>query len=142
MLKTISCNISNQESHIRAFLAAILMLLAFIFESFMLGTLAVALFFTAYTRFCPLYRLFHSNEHLSRETYYLSLLPKYNTSPIFIFDGNSKKVLFQNHYAKELIKGIESFDDIVVDPNGNVFHIDKRYLKSIFKHPSRRNISS
>ncbi len=131
---------SKKESYIRAVLAALLMLAAFAFQSFVLGTFAAMLFFTAYTRFCLLYRLFHINERLSKENYYLSLLPKYNTSPVFIFDKTTKKVLFQNRYAKELFDDIKSLEDIMINENDLICHQGERCFQVEFQTPKEENL--
>jgi len=106
-----SCNMSTRESYIRAFLASGLMLYAFISASFFLGTVAIIIFYTAYTKFCFVYYFFKINERFSKKNYYLSLLPKHRTSPVFIFDKKGK-IVYENKYGHLLCKEIHSIQDL------------------------------
>ena len=141
MFKKTSCNMTNRDSYIRALLAAMLMLLAFFTHSFVLGTLAVIIFYTAYTKFCFLYYLFKINKRFSKENYYLSLLPKYNTSPVFIFDNKSEKVLFKNKYAKEFFDDINHLHDLTIDENDLICHANERCFQVEFQTPSDENLT-
>lgn len=102
-----ACNMTNKESYIRAIIAATLMLYAFFIHSFLLGTVAVVIFYTAYTKFCFIYHLFQINNKISMQNYYASLLPKYRKSPTFIFDKNNKMV-FENSSALAKLPEIDS----------------------------------
>jgi response regulator RpfG family c-di-GMP phosphodiesterase len=62
-----------------------------------------------------MYSFFKINTRFSKNNYYLSLLPKYRSSPVFIFDENGK-ILFGNTPAKEILPDILSIDDL---KNGN-----------------------
>ena len=132
---------SNKDSYIRAALASALMLFAFFIHSFLLGTVAVIIFYTAYTKFCFIYHFFKINKRYSKENYYLSLLPKYKTSPVFIFDNTRKKVLFKNRYAKELFDNIKTLNDLVIDENDLVCHSDGRCFQVDFQTPSDEDLT-
>jgi len=112
MFEKTSCNMTNRDSYVRAIIASFLMLFAFSSNSFLLGTVAVVVFYTAYKKFCPLYVFLKINRRFSKNNYYLSLLPKYRTSPVFIFheDGN---ILFQNRLAKTLVKDVHEYNDLL-----------------------------
>ena len=112
-----SCNMSNKESYIRALIAALLMLYAFLSNSFFLGTVAVVIFYTAFTKFCFVYHLFHVNERFGVYNYYLSLLPKYRTTPVYIFDMHGK-IIFENDIAKKVLPEIKNVHDLGLEDTG------------------------
>ena len=62
MFEKHSCNMSSRESIIRAFIASVLMFYAFMSDSFILGTVSIIIFYTAYTKFCFTYYFFKINE--------------------------------------------------------------------------------
>lgn len=111
MFEKYSCNMTNRDSYIRAIFAAALMLYAFVSGSFILGTLSIVIFFTAYTKFCPMYYFFKINEKFSSKNYYFSLLPKYRTTPVFIFKNNGNMV-FENKSALYELPKIKHATDL------------------------------
>lgn len=111
MFKKLSCNMTNTDSYIRAVFSALLMLYAFLNNSFILGTVSIVIFFTAYTRFCFLYHLFNINEKFSTKNYYLSLLPRYRTTPVFIFNKRGE-IAFENKPAKYKLPSIGFAKDL------------------------------
>ena len=135
----------SRESYIRAILASLMMLYAFIHNSFLLGTLSIILFYTAYTKFCFLYYFFKINEKFSFQNYHQSLLPKYRSTPVFIFKQDGS-IVFENSAAnlqlpeiasasdlkiynsKEMIEG--SLDDIILhEHDEKVFQVELRGIK-------------
>jgi len=92
MFKKQSYNMKSTESYIRSLIATVLLLYAVAEASIPIAILSIIIYYTAMKRFCFIYYLFKINERFSTQNYYLSLLPKYRTSPVFIFD---KKV---NYY--------------------------------------------
>jgi len=141
-----TCNMTNKDSYIRAAIASVLMLYAFFIHSFFLGTVAVVIFYTAYTKFCFIYHLFQINDRISMQNYYTSLLPKYRKNPAFIFDKNNK-VVFANESA--LIKlpqidtplnlNIQNTESIIQNnisgisfykQNGEIYQIEYRGIDS------------
>ncbi len=104
---------TNKESYIRAIIATLLMLYAFLSDSFFLGIIALVIFYTAYTKFCFIYHIFHINERFGIYNYYLSLLQKYRTSPVYIFDMNGK-IIFENETAKSALPEIQSAHDLQI----------------------------
>jgi response regulator RpfG family c-di-GMP phosphodiesterase len=124
---------TNKESYIRAIIASGLILYAFIGDSLFLGTLSIFLFYTAYTKFCFVYYMFKINERFSKKNYYLSLLPKYRTTPVFIFEKNGS-IVFENKSANVQMPNINSTTDLKIEnceniinknENGIVFYPDK-----------------
>ena len=111
MFKSHSCNMTNKEAYIRASIASILMLYAFVIHSFILGTLAIVVFYTAFTKFCFAYYIFKINTRFSKENYYLSLLPKHRTSPLFIFNAKGE-ILFANDSSKRIFSEVVSIESL------------------------------
>ena len=112
MFEKTQCNMTNKDSYIRAIIASLIMIFAFFTDSFLLAIVSTIIFYTAYTKFCFVYFIFKINNRFSKDNYYLSLLPKYRSSPVFIFD-NDGKILFQNNPAKSLVKDIVVYDDLL-----------------------------
>ena len=113
MFEKHSCNMSNRESILRALLSAALMLYAFISSSFILGTVSIIIFYTAYAKFCFIYYFFKINEKFSIDNYYFSLLPKYRSTPVFIFKKNGT-IAFQNDSAYLNMPEIVSTNDLKI----------------------------
>ena len=132
MFEKKECNMTNKESYIRATIASLLMLYAFLSYSFFLGTLSIIIFYTAYTHFCFFYYLFKINARFSKNNYYLSLLPKHRTSPVFIFNAEGE-TLFKNSSAEKNFSNINSIEELHID---NYHHIIKSNLQDtqIHKH--------
>ncbi len=125
MFERHGCNMSNTESYLRAIVAGLLMLYAFTSNSFFLGTVAVVIFYTAYTKFCFMYYAFKINDRFSVKNYYLSLLPKHRTTPVFIFDKNGK-VAFENPSATYELPNIHSAGDLNIKEHTNIIENELR----------------
>ena len=130
MFNNIHCNITKKDSYIRISIASFLMLYAFFTSSFLLGTFSIVIFFTAYTHFCIAYHLFKINNHLSKDNYYISLLPKHRTSPVFIFDVDGN-ILFKNSAAERNSLNINSIKDLHIN---NHHHIIEKNSIDIQMH--------
>ena len=120
MFEKTSCNMTNKDSYIRIFIAGFVMLLAFYLQSYILGTIAIIIFYTAYKKFCYIYFLLHINQRFSKENYYLSLLPKHRTSPVFIFNEDGT-IAFENKPAKNIASDIHSIDDLYIADHAKQF---------------------
>ncbi len=133
------------ESYIRAIIASLIMLYAFFSSSFFLGTMAIVIFYTAYTKFCFIYYFLNINEKLSINNYYFSLLPKYRTTPVFIFNKNGH-IAFKNQSANDELPKVNSainlniknhlnmiennLDEIIFyEQNEKIFQIELRGIK-------------
>ena len=115
MFSTHSCNMTPLDSVIRFILATVLVIISFYTACYYLLILSIYLYATAYKKFCFAYFFLKINERLSINNYYLTFLPKYNPSAVFIFDLNGK-TLFKNGAASNDITCIHSIIDInVVD---------------------------
>lgn len=105
-----ACNMTNTESYIRAFISIFLFFLAYEFDSIILILISLILLHSAITKFCFMYHLFHINDKFSTENYYLSLLPKYTSTPTFIFNEEGK-LLFRNDSAEKILPFINTIKD-------------------------------
>ena len=111
MFKRHGCNMSPLESYIRISIAAVLLFYALINTSILYATVSIFLFYTAFTKFCFICYIFKINERFSLENYYLSLLPKYRTSPVFIFDHQGE-IVYKNGASNTLLSNIRALSDI------------------------------
>ena len=75
------------------------------------------------------------------DNYYLSLLPKYNTSPVFIFENGSKNILFANKYAIQFFPDINNLNDLQIDKNDLLCHADGRCFQVEFQTPKDENLT-
>ena len=128
MFKKTQCNMTNRDSYIRAFIASAIILFAFLTNSFLLGTISIIIFYTAYTKFCFVYFALKINKRFSKDNYYLSLLPKYRTSPVFIFNGKGK-MLFSNKEAKMAFPNIKYIKDFYLSNEQTVYKRNDRYFQ-------------
>ena len=128
MFKKTQCNMTNRDSYIRAFIASAIMLFAFLTNSFLLGTISIVIFYTAYTKFCFVYFALKINNRFSKDNYYLSLLPKYRTSPVFIFNGEGK-MLFSNKEAQMAFPNIRYIKDFYLSNEQTVYKRNDRYFQ-------------
>ncbi len=106
-----SCNMRPIDSLIRFSIGTFFIFLAFYTSYFYLLIISFTLYITAYRKFCFLYFFFKINERLSIKNYYLTFLPKYNPSAVFIFDMKGE-ILFKNDAADKKITCISSILDI------------------------------
>ena len=102
MFDKYACNMTNTESYIRSIISIFLFLLAYKFDSILLALAALILLHSAIAKFCFMYNLFRINEKFSTRNYYLSLLPKYISTPAFIFNEKGK-LQFRNNAAEEIL---------------------------------------
>ncbi len=117
-----SCNLTNTESYIRLLLALLLIISSIIFNSYIPGIIALYLLYTAASKFCFLYYLFKINDKFSLKNYYLSLLPKYRTTPVFIFNKQGK-IVFANSSAEKNLPQITSIDSLnIKEPTALIEH--------------------
>lgn len=101
------------ESYIRIIIATALLLYAILTSSIIIAIISVLIYYTAFSKFCFMYYIFKINERFSIQNYYLSLLPKYRTSPVFIFDSLGE-ILFKNSSSTTLLSHVHSILDIEV----------------------------
>jgi len=102
MFEKHSCNVSQTDSYIRIAIAILILSYAIFSSSIILGLIALIIFYTAFKKFCFIYYFLKINEKFSIGNYYLSLLPKYNPSAVFIFDLQGELVFKNDAAAKKL----------------------------------------
>jgi len=95
------------------FIATLLLLYAVMNTSIPIAILSIVIYYTAVKKFCFMYYFFKINERFSIQNYYLSLLPKYRTSPVFIFD-NKGNILFKNSASETELSSIHSVVNLEV----------------------------
>ena len=108
MFEKHGCNMSNRDSYIRFTLAFFIGGAAMYTNCYLLFILSAFFTYTGITRFCFGYYLFKINELFSSTNYYLTFLPKYNPSAVFIFDIDGKLVFKNSAAAKEFPEVVSS----------------------------------
>lgn len=108
-----SCNMEPTDSYIRMIIATLILLFAINNNSIALAIISLIIYFTAFKRFCFMYYFFNINKKYSLNNYYLSLLPKYNPSAVFIFDLDGNMV-FNNQTASTELSNVKGAVDIGV----------------------------
>lgn len=122
MFENHSCNLKPIDSMIRFLLATLILIYAVYNCYLILIPISILLYYTALTKFCFAYYFFKINQRLSTKNYYLSFLPKYNPSSVFIFNAKGD-ILFKNEAAKAQLPkvvspkclGITHADEIIED---------------------------
>lgn len=109
-----SCNMKQADSNIRLLLSFIFIVIAVTTQCYLLMLLAMALAYTALTKHCFLYELLKINNRYSIKNYYMSHLPKYNPSAVFMFD-NKGNISFSNNSAIKNFSYIKNLDDFKID---------------------------
>lgn len=109
-----SCNMSKKEAYVRLVVACFIFFYALYISSYMLGIISFVVIVTAVTRHCFVYALFNLNKKFSMQNYYLSLLPKHRTSPVFIFNSEGE-ILFQNDASQQTLPEVHSLSTLGVD---------------------------
>jgi len=111
MFAQVSCNMSNKDAYTRIFIAILIILLAIYFKSYILALIASIIFYTGYQKFCFIYAWLKINQRFSKDNYYLSLLPKHRTTPVFIFNKEGE-IAFENKPAQRLTADIMKIEDL------------------------------
>ncbi len=107
MFEKHSCNMNKNDSYIRFALATLIFIYAIYSSFYLLLIFSLILYYTGFSKFCFAYYFFNINERFSVQNYYLSFLPKYNPSAVFIFDIKGKLV-FKNSAASKILPDIFS----------------------------------
>ena len=128
MFQNHSCNMNNTDSIIRFILSFIIGIIAIYTECYLLFLLSFIIAYTAAKHFCFIYYFLKINERFSSKNHYLTFLPKYNPSAVFIFDM-SGKVVFKNDAAKSALPDVEAATCISVED-----------FESIIQNSSCKNI--
>ena len=113
MFEKHSSNMKPIDSIVRNILAVFILLYALYSAYFGLIFISMLLFYTAQKKFCFAYYFFKINERLSTHNYYLTFLPKYNPSAVFIFNAGGE-IIFKNNAANKDITCLHSITDITI----------------------------
>ena len=81
---------SNMESYTRLIASSIILVVSVATSQYILMFIAMALAYTGIKKHCFLYKFLNINRKLSLKNYYMSHLPKYNPSAVFMFDKNGE----------------------------------------------------
>jgi len=111
MFEKHSSNMTPTDSFSRLILATLILIYAFYTSYFVLIIVSLLLYYTASKKFCFAYYFFKINEELSIKNYYLTFLPKYNPSAVFIFNAGGE-VIFKNNAADKNITCLHSISDM------------------------------
>lgn len=114
-----ACNIHPIDIKLRYIMSITLLTIALMYGSFVLALMALFLFYTAVRKFCPMYYILKINERYGFKNYYLSLLPKYRKTPVFIFDAKGE-IVFQNDSSHSLEITVQSPKDLEIDSFENL----------------------
>ena len=138
MFKTPASNMKDVDAILRFILAFTIGIFAIYTQYYLLFLLSFIIAYTATTHYCFLYALFHLNDHFSSKNYYLTFLPKYNPSAVFIFDM-SAKVVFKNDAARKALPNVHetncisivNFKEMIEDSLSDniMFNYKEKYYK-------------
>ena len=107
MFEKHSCNLKPQDSFIRISLATLIALYAIYSSNYFVLLLSALLYYTGFSRFCFAYYFFKINDRFSKRNYFLSFLPKYNPSAVFIFDIDGD-IIFKNDAGEKKLPTVVS----------------------------------
>lgn len=130
-MKQAGCNMTNTESYVRASIALLIGFVALEFQLWYLLIVSAILFYTAYEKYCLMFKLFGINKKLRIENYYHALLPQYSPYANCIFNEQNNLV-FVNKSALDLFKHIRQASDLgIMDVEKEILANTQREL--IFK---------
>jgi len=107
MFERSSCNMKPLDSMIRFILVGVITIYALYVHNYYYLIMSFIIFYTAVSKFCFVYYFLHVNERFSKKNYFLSFLPKYNPSAVFIFDKKGD-LIFKNETAEKEFSSIDS----------------------------------
>ena len=106
-----NCNIKNYDAYIRLASAIIIITLVLYIKSYFLLLLLVPLLlYTGLKRHCYIYDIFSKNGKFSMRNFYMSQLPKFDSSSTFVFNTKGE-LYFKNKSAKQKLSHIKAFKD-------------------------------
>ena len=112
---TKSCNIKNYDAYARILLALLILVFVFYFNDYyLLLILVLPLLYTGFKKHCYIYDLLKRDGKFSIKNYYMSQLPKYDTTSEFVFNTKGE-LYFRNKSAKNTFSHINSIEDFKLD---------------------------
>ena len=121
-------NIKKTDATIRVVLSFIIMIISVYTQCYILMLISMMLAYTGITGHCFIYDIFRINERFSFKNYYMSHLPKYNPSAVFMFNKDGD-IYFQNESAKIDFEHIINFSNFNLDSTSTVIQSE---LKDTF----------
>lgn len=103
-------NVGKGESHLRTATGTLLIIFATFNSYWWLVIIGVFLNLTGTLYYCPVCHLLGIRSKASRENFYLSFLPRYNSQPVSIFNQEGG-LSFANNRYKKIIPQIKSLYD-------------------------------
>ncbi|MEA3384195.1 MAG: DUF2892 domain-containing protein [Campylobacterota bacterium] len=127
-LNTNQCNVKTSDAYLRLILSFVLLIISITTQCYILMLFSTVLAYTGIKRHCFLYDIFKINKTFSLKNYYMSHLPKYNPSAVFMFDKNGK-IYFANSSATKEFEHIKNFKDFNIS---KIDEIIKTQLEDTF----------
>jgi len=106
-MKNLGKNIGGYESYIRFIIATFLVYFAIENHDYLLISISIFLYYTAFTRFCIFYYLLHINSKKRISSVALYNLANKTETSLFIFDKENKLV-FRNNISKKKFLEVDS----------------------------------
>lgn len=104
-------NIKKYDKIFRIVAGILIILISSYYGCVIGAIIGIILSSTGFSGYCFLYEKLNINKNLDMQEYYLSMLPKYNPEPVFIF-GKDKNLIFQNEASKNILPNIKSLNNI------------------------------
>jgi putative two-component system response regulator len=112
-------NVGKGESHLRTAIGTLLIIVATYNSYWWLVLIGVLLIFTGTLYYCPVCHLLGIQSKASRENFYLSFLPRYDSQPVSIFNQEGR-LSFANSRYKKISPQITSLYDFGAELPGNL----------------------
>lgn len=123
IFNSVNRNIKKTDASIRLVLSFLIMIISVYTQCYILMLISMSLAYTSIKRHCFIYDLFKINEKFSFKNYYMSHLPKYNPSAVFMFNKDGD-IYFQNESAKADFKHITNYIDFNLEPISSVIQLE------------------
>lgn len=104
-------NLFQYEEYIRLAIGVIIGGYGVQTSNWILIPISLMLIFTSKLNFCPVYKLLGINRQKLLSNEILSILPKHNPEPVFIFNSHGE-LIFRNHSAEQILPSLKSLDDL------------------------------
>jgi len=100
-------NLFQYEYHLRLALGMSILGMAPVFDALLLLPLGVFFIYTGAKGYCPIFNVFGINAERAQNRYHLSLIPKYNPEPVYLFNTDGELV-FRNAVANQILPHLSS----------------------------------
>jgi putative two-component system response regulator len=125
-------NVGKGESYLRTAIGTLLIIVA-AYSHWSLIIMGVVLIFTGTLYYCPVCHLMGIQSRASRENFYLSYLPRYNSQPVSIFSEEGR-LSFANSRFKEIMPQISSLYDFAAELPENLEAFIQQETRHRFTH--------